>query len=296
MTIPCGGGPVVTVDGVPRQTSARTTAGELHDLAPVALTLCGPATAALGTGEHRLVATATDTLAVDSATLTRVGSAVAASRLPDGRADHPLGRRGPQRARGRTHRGHAARRPGEHQPGVVGDAGRAPARDGRRRRVATGLVLPAGAAGTVELSFGPGLLYRWALGIGAGAVLLLIALAVVRGRPARPVAPSARRRSAEALVLLAAVAGTAMVGGVVGLGALLVATSWPRWRTATGGGPRRRGGERPGRGGCPAPGRRRRHGDGAPGRWPWWPSPRWSRRCCACRAAVRRRSAVPLSS
>ena len=221
--LPCGRGS----GGHRRRRAAadagRTTAGELHDLAPVELTLCGPATAALGTGEHRLVATATATLAVDSATLTRVGSAVAAAG---------------SRTAARITRWDAEDR--SVQVGARTEAtllvvpentnpGWSATLDGQRLETVAvdgwqqGYVLPAGAAGTVELSFGPGLLYRWALGIGAGAVLLLIALAVVRGRPARPAAPSARRRSADALVLLAAVAGTAMVGGVVGLGALLAA-------------------------------------------------------------------------
>jgi arabinofuranan 3-O-arabinosyltransferase len=80
----------------------------------------------------------------------------------------------------------------------------------------------------VRLDFGPGVLYREALGAGAAAVLLLLALAVVRGRPARPTSPSRRRWTAGALVLVAAIAGTALVGGLVGLGCLLAAvcTGW----------------------------------------------------------------------
>ena len=266
VTIPCGRGPVVTVDGVPRQTSARTTAGELHDLAPVELTLCGPATAALGTGEHRLVATATDTLAVDSATLTRVGSAVAAA------GSRTAARITRWDAEDRSVRVAARTEatllvvPENTNPGWSATL------DGHRLETVAvdgwqqGYVLPAGAAGTVELSFGPGLLYRWALGIGAGAVLLLIALAVVRGRPARPAAPS----GAPALGRRARAprGGRRHGDGRRGRRSRRPAGGGRRGRaggTAAGGGPRRRGGERPGRGGCTAPGRRRRHGDGAPG-------------------------------
>ncbi|TFV82847.1 alpha-(1-_3)-arabinofuranosyltransferase family protein [Blastococcus sp. CT_GayMR16] len=224
VSVPCGEGPVVTVDGTPRQTSVRTTAGALHDLEPVELTLCaGAATADLAAGEHRLVAAGTDTLAVDSATLTRVGSDVSgtgsrtAVRITrwdaENRSVHVAARREatllvvPEN----TNPGWTATLDGQRLETVAVDGWQ------------QGYVLPAGAAGTVELDFGPGLLYRWALGIGAGAVLLLIALAVLRGRPARPSSPSGRRWSADALVVVAAIAGTALVGGIVGLGALLVA-------------------------------------------------------------------------
>jgi arabinofuranan 3-O-arabinosyltransferase len=86
-----------------------------------------------------------------------------------------------------------------------------------------GYVLPAGPAGTVSLDFGPGTAYRGALGAGAVAVLLLLALAAVRGTPMRS-APSGGgpRWAAAAVVAGAAVLGTALVGGVAGLGAVVV--------------------------------------------------------------------------
>jgi arabinofuranan 3-O-arabinosyltransferase len=231
VSIPCGNGPVVTVDGEPRETSARTTLGRLTALDPMDLRICrGSGTAELGSGEHRLVATDTDVLAVDSATLTRSRAAevtVAGSRQPV----------------------EARRWEAEHRTVEVSarsettllvvpentNSGWTATLDGRRLDTVAvdgwqqGYVLPAGPAGTVDLEFGPGAVYRSALAGGAGAVLLLALLAVLPVRSPPPMPSRRPRRGARPALVLTALAGTALVAGVWGvavLGVLWAAAAW----------------------------------------------------------------------
>ncbi|WP_104523968.1 alpha-(1-_3)-arabinofuranosyltransferase domain-containing protein [Blastococcus atacamensis] len=220
--IPCGSGPVVTVDGEPVETSADTTLGELTALAPLRLEPCGNGAALrLAAGEHRLVAASTDVLTVDSATLTRAGSGVDDTRP---------GRRAAQ----------VVRWDDEHRRVEVGErdeptllvvpentnAGWTASIGGRALETVAvdgwqqGYVLPPGAATTVDLDFGPGAVYRSALAAGAGAVLLLVVLGAVPARRQRPLAARRSSRIATAALVLAAAGGIALVGGVVGILAL----------------------------------------------------------------------------
>ncbi len=223
VTVPCGKGPVVGVDGVERRTSAETTVGALRDLASLDLTLCdGDAVVEPPAGRHRLVVAGTDTLAAATATLTRSGSAAGEARdrqaadvarwdVEHRRVDVPA-RDEPT----------LLVVPENTNPGwtatLDGDVLEAVAVDGWQQ----GYVLPPGPAGTVALDFAPGSLYRTALLAGGGAVLLLVVLAAV---PARRPAPAGRpgRPPREWLLALGLVGGTALIGGVVGLGLLALA-------------------------------------------------------------------------
>ena len=82
---------------------------------------------------------------------------------------------------------------------------------------------PLGAAGDVHLTYRPGTVYRAALVGGALAVLLLLTVLLLRARRAGP-APTGRRRG-RPLTVLGAVAGTALIGGGVGLVALAATTA-----------------------------------------------------------------------
>ncbi|WP_369258822.1 alpha-(1-_3)-arabinofuranosyltransferase domain-containing protein [Geodermatophilus amargosae] len=220
VTVPCGDGPVVTVDGEPRDTAVTTTVGALRELARLDLEVCdGGAGVALDAGEHRLVAAGTDVLAVRSATLT-----VAAPAPSSGRAAATVTR---WEAEHRTVEVAAREEatllvvPENTNPGwratLEGEVLETVAVDGWQQ----GYVLPPGAAGTVSLDFAPGTAYRTALTAGAGAVLLLTLLAVLPVRRPRPAGEAGRRgRGAVVPVVLAAVAGTALAGGVVGLSLL----------------------------------------------------------------------------
>ncbi|MCF6743791.1 DUF3367 domain-containing protein [Blastococcus sp. KM273128] len=229
LEIPCGEGPEVTVGGTSFRTTARTTVGALTSLQPLQLAVCGEAGPVdLAAGEHRLVAPSTDVLSVDAATLTRPG---AGGEGVDRRAADVV------------------RWDAEHRRVEVGaraestlfvvpentNAGWTATLDGRPLEAVAvdgwqqGYVLPAGPGGTVALDFGPGTAYRTALAAGAGAALLLVALAAVPTRAGTPRPGTGRSRAAGAAVVLAAVAGTALAGGLVGLGVLAAAYLAGRW-------------------------------------------------------------------
>jgi arabinofuranan 3-O-arabinosyltransferase len=224
-----GGGPDVRVDGAVLQTQVRTTIGALQSLRPLALEVCNNIpTVRVLSGDHRLVARSSDLISIDSVTLLRVGS--------PGDTD-----RG-ERVAAATPRWDAEHRtvqvedrsedtllviPENTNPGwtarLDGTVLAPVAVDGWQQ----GYVVPAGAAGTVELTFAPGPYYRIALAVGAAAVLLLLVVAAVPVRPLRERAHRPRRRATAlagalltAVVLVGTVFGTALAGGLVGLTAL----------------------------------------------------------------------------
>lgn len=222
--VPCGEGPVVEIDGRRRQTEVRTTLAGLRSLAPVRLGLCddGESTGLLAAGEHRFAARSTATVAVTSATLRRSAAPTADPVRRD--ALHALR----WEAEHRTLEV-AARTapvllvlPENTNPGWVARLGgqrlEARAVDGWQQ----GWVVPAGAAGVVELDFAPGAAYRAALAVGAGAALLLVVLLLVPARRPGP-APTGRRRRAGVVTMAVAAAATAVIGGGVGLVALVSA-------------------------------------------------------------------------
>ncbi|SOC49756.1 arabinofuranan 3-O-arabinosyltransferase [Blastococcus aggregatus] len=229
--LPCGAGPEVRVDGALFLTTVRTTVGALQTLQPLALEFCEPATSPtlrIPGGEHRVLARSSEALAIESVTLGRDGTgagtapgvrgAVETSRWE---AEH---RTVQLEARDETtllvipentNPGWQARLDGELL-GVV-------TVDGWQQ----GYLVPPGAAGSVELEFTPGPEYRTALAVGAGAALLLLLVAVL---PARAPRERSRRFAqlgarvsavlAAVVVVTAAVFGSALVGGLVGLGSL----------------------------------------------------------------------------
>ena len=207
-----------------------TTLGALQSLRSVPVTICdGPVTADLAAGDHRLIAAGTPALTVESATLLRTGGAASTS---------PVVRDPVTVSRWDT----------EHRTVEVGareedtllvvpentNTGWTADLDGRRLETVAvdgwqqGYVLPAGPAGTVQIDFGPGAPYRTALIGGAVAVVLLAVLAVLPGRPGRhrpadeQSRGSSRLRLRVAALAVSAVGGMAVVGGAVGVGAVVL--------------------------------------------------------------------------
>ncbi|SOC49348.1 arabinofuranan 3-O-arabinosyltransferase [Blastococcus aggregatus] len=228
VVLPCGEGPALLVDGREMSTRIETTLGALQELRRIPVSICEDAGAfRLTTGPHRLTAEHTAALAVDSATLVRVDGA--ASTAPVVREPAAVGRWD-----------------AEHRTVEVGareqdtllvvpentNAGWTATLDGRRLvSVAVdgwqqGYVLPAGTAGTVRIDFAPGTIYRTALAGGAAAVALLAVLAVLPVRPGRVRPDGGGHRDASrigaGLLVLAALGGMALVGGAVGIGAVVL--------------------------------------------------------------------------
>jgi arabinofuranan 3-O-arabinosyltransferase len=235
----CGTGPTVQVDGAVLQTSARTTVAALQNLQPVPLRVCtvdDPSAEVtpfdIPAGVHRVLGDSSELMTPDSITLT---DSVPVPRVEGLPSVEPGIREAPEVVRWdpenrtlrvaeraeptllvvpeNTNDAWTARLDGEFLDRVTVDGWQ------------QGYVLPAGAAGEVQLDFKPGDYYRTALGIGAGAVLLLALVAATPGRPSRttPRRPRPRwltRTSAvvAAVALVGAAAfGTALALGVVGL-------------------------------------------------------------------------------
>ncbi|SEO44233.1 alpha-(1-_3)-arabinofuranosyltransferase [Trujillonella endophytica] len=243
LTCESGGGPTIRVDAAVIATEVRTTVGELLAGTPVRIKPCDTIPALrLPPGEHRIQARSSDALAVDSVQLTRFGRSV----KQDAGVREPveLVRWDPEhRVVDVAERSEPTLLvvPENPNPGwtatLEGQALEAVTVDGWQQ----GYVLPAGPAGTVRLDYPPGSDYRTVLAAGAGAVLLLVVLAVLPVRRTIPVgARRGSRRPALGPVLsgvaivAAGVFGTALVGGVFGLAALagawLLAQCSGRWR------------------------------------------------------------------
>ncbi|MDT0276279.1 alpha-(1-_3)-arabinofuranosyltransferase domain-containing protein [Blastococcus goldschmidtiae] len=233
VVLPCGEGPTLSMDDRLMATRVVTTLGALQSLRSVPVTICdGGAVAGLTAGQHRLTATGTAALAVESATLVRTDGAASTSPVP--RDPVSVSSWGAER---RTVEVEARDEdtllvvPENTNAGWTADL------DGRRlESVAVdgwqqGYVLPAGPAGTVDIEFAPGATYRAGLIGGAGAVVLLAALAVLpvpagRGRPGRHRPGGGCRpgsgRVRAAVLTSAALGGMAFVGGAVGAGAVVL--------------------------------------------------------------------------
>ncbi|RBY81169.1 DUF3367 domain-containing protein [Blastococcus sp. TF02-09] len=234
----CGSGPDVRLDGATMLTTVRTTLGALESQQPLALEFCGALpTVKVTAGEHRLRARSSQLLSIDSVTLARVGwprdtdpgvrVAADTTGWDAERRTVQLGDRGedtllviPEN----TNPGWRATLDGQVLAKVAVDGWQ------------QGYIVPAGAAGTVELDFRPGPYYRAALAVGAVAVLLLVLVAVLparasRGRTWRGIRLPARAsgvlsRASTVLGALfvpgAVLFGTALYGGLFGLAALAV--------------------------------------------------------------------------
>jgi arabinofuranan 3-O-arabinosyltransferase len=192
----CGSGPSLSVDGHAYQTSASGTLRDLIRLQPVRLSLCAPGSAlSLPAGLQRLTAAPSATFTITSLTLSNHPAAAVLSQAPLTAAQ-------PRKLRVLTWQSDS--RELRIGPGGASylevhenvNAGWTAALDGRPLRAATldgwqqAFIVPAGAGGTITLSFQPAGLYHDGI-IGSGLLLLsLVAVAIGAG--------SRRRRRSRA--------------------------------------------------------------------------------------------------
>lgn len=190
-TLACGEGPSLTVDDKVYRTRVRGTVRDLVERRPVEVTLCrGRETRTsleLSAGRHRVEAQDAGPLTLNALTLTR-GTVPDTSAVPrEVTVENWLGEDremsvGPGAASYlTTHENH-----NDGWTATLNGEELAPLRlDGWQQ----GWLIPAGEGGTVELSYGPGTVYRSGL-IGSGAgIAVLAGLALWRRRARNPDAP-----------------------------------------------------------------------------------------------------------
>jgi arabinofuranan 3-O-arabinosyltransferase len=175
----CGQGPVLTVDGRAYQTAVSGTIGELSQYLPLRVRLCTPGgMLTLGAGHHTLTAATPGRFAVTDLSLTSAGGGAAAASATGSRTV-AIGSWQPDQRRLIIGPGPASYLE-IHQNYNSGWAatlnGRilAPVRlDGWQQ----GYVVPAGAGGTIALTFRPAGPYHVALAASVLAAIVLVALA-----------------------------------------------------------------------------------------------------------------------
>lgn len=213
LSLPCGSGPMVVVDGTPRRTAVRATVAQLLAGDEVPAELCMKRRVKLEPGDHRVTVEGNGPFRAVRLTLTAAPVDVpSASAVPvdDDRVVVPP-------ASGRSQLVVMEHNENAGWNGEVGDDRAQPVvLNGWQQ----GWEVPA-AGGDLRRSFGPDPLYRGGLLVGALLLLGLVACAVVRPRGTATVIPAAGRRVpgrwAGPVTLAAGLALVTLVGGPPGL-------------------------------------------------------------------------------
>ncbi len=228
-TLPCGTGPAVTIDGTNYETSASGTLGDLVDLRPMRIALCGPRSAVqLSAGRHNFSSTTLlGPFQVSSFTLAPTSVRAAAG------ADHRTVSERRWAADSRT----IAVGSGpatflvvaqNYNPAWVATMNGRTLKAVELNGWEQGFVVPAGRGGTVTLSVPSDGAYRLLLALAALLLLGLLVLAIVPLR--KRYLPAARARAVPALGLLAVGAiALVAIGGVLAVvlvPLLLIARRW----------------------------------------------------------------------
>jgi arabinofuranan 3-O-arabinosyltransferase len=223
VTLPCGQGPDLVVDGKTYPTSAHGTLGDLTAFRPVTVTVCTPDdTVALASGRHVVSSPGSGPLSISDLTLGK--AAPQASQARDVRVTSwgPEDRQVTVGAGAKTYlEVHET-----FNAGWTASLNGTPLTPVQLDGWQQGFVVPAGSGGTVTLSFAPGARYRLALAISAGGVAVLVLGALLRGRrrrgtPGVNIEPAAGRTS-RAGVWAALIAVTTLLVVVGGIAAVLV--------------------------------------------------------------------------
>lgn len=234
VTLPCGAGPTIVINGATVPTTATGTLRDLRDLRPLRYRACAPAPkpgakttaradedrVGLRAGPNE-VSAPLDRFVVDSVILTGEPPQRPAAAEPPRRALTVLAwndqRRSVEVGAGG---GSYLVVPENANPGwraTLDGVRLVPTRlDGWKQA----WFVPAGAAGRVELNFTPGEQYALVLRVGAGLLLLLVVAALLPARRHRPSYPIVPATMPTAPVLALGV--PALLGGLVGFGCAAV--------------------------------------------------------------------------
>ncbi len=213
--IPCGKGPGVSVDGVaPMSTSAHLTSTEALAEMQTTSGSCGKATVALTQGWHHIVAKPSESMLVNQVDVLPAngvvpgadsGTATVRTWDSNNRSVDVAATRKP-----RTLEVNEAFNSG-WQATLNGQSLSAVQVDGWRQA----WIVPAGAAGTITMTYGPDGGYRLGLLVGLLAVLALVGIALVR--PRRSPLPPIVGRSGRWLVPITGGIAILIAFGVWGL-------------------------------------------------------------------------------
>ncbi|MFE9770598.1 alpha-(1-_3)-arabinofuranosyltransferase family protein [Streptomyces sp. NPDC005931] len=221
-SLPCGKGPVVAVDGELYGTGVRGTVRDLRERRPVEVTLCQEGRAArqleLSAGTHRIEGGDAGPLALTGVTLTRGSVPEAATTGRELRIRDWLGDR-----REVTVGSGAASYLTTYENHNEGWKATLDGKELTALRLdgwQQGWLVPAGAGGTVTLSYEPATTYDAGLIGSAAGIVVLIGLALWRRNAANPDAPQPAPPAPG--VWLGAVALTLVAVVIAGWWALLV--------------------------------------------------------------------------
>lgn len=216
--LPCGAGPTVVLNGERIQTSVTATPRDLFLGVPVRARLCGSDELVLRSGENMLIAEGSATFAPASLVLKHGESTSVPGDVVDGTSNGagletllPAVDDRLVASHQNANPGWSAQQAGQDLVSVTVDGW----------RQAWQL---QGEAGPVEMSFRPGLAYRWSLGLGAGLFVLLVGLVAASRRWRACSAPGISEATLRvASVALAVVVAGAALAGPVGLLVAIVA-------------------------------------------------------------------------
>ncbi len=227
--LPCGTGPEVAIDGNPVTTAITGTLGDLVDLIPMDLRVCAYPAAGLAAGRHTLSfpSTPSDSAYVVTGLTAQPATSAASSRTRTARVlTWTAGRRTVAVNAGGASYLQVAQNYSGGWVATLHGRTLSPVRlDGWEQ----GWIVPAGAAGTVTMTFAPDRTYRAGLALGAVFLVLLAILALV-GVDRSRLDPSGRRRKPLAWLLVAGAAVVAIaVGGWLALVLVPLLAAAYRW-------------------------------------------------------------------
>ncbi|MCX5068166.1 alpha-(1-_3)-arabinofuranosyltransferase family protein [Micromonospora lupini] len=244
VTLPCGAGPTIVINGATTPTTATGTLRDLRDLRPLRYRACAPAPkpgakSTASADDYRVglragpneVSAPPDRFVVDSVILTgeppqrpAIAEPRRAVTVLDWDDQHRSVEVGPGG-------GSYLVVPENANPGWRATLDGVRLRPTRLDGWKQAWFVPAGAAGRVDLVFTPGERYVLVLRVGAGLLLLLVVAALLPARRHRQSYPAVPATMPTAPLLALGV--PALLGGPVGLGCAIVVVALHRRRMPT---------------------------------------------------------------
>ena len=228
VTVPCGSGPTITIDGRSFDTAVDSALGTVSSLRTVPARLCGSGTIDLDAGSHTLDTARSDASPFVVASVTLPPADLTPSTTPARDLE--------VESWGAEHRSVRIGSGGESYVVVSENAnpGWKATLDGVALHPVTidgwqqGFVVPAGEGGLVELTYAPARTFRFALVIGGLMIAALLALLVLPRRKVDQPPLGEGRPALWLLVAMTVVVGLALGGPLVLLAVPVVLLG--RWR------------------------------------------------------------------